>query len=436
MMRNTGNAVFSDVTASAFANANPKKGNVQDALSADLNGDGLLDLVTTSNDAVGNAFRATAPFQFVTYTTLPGGAGGISARGLSFGDVDRDGDLDMYLSDHGNLPHLFRNDGTSWTDITSALPVNQLFSSIQPYLADFNGDGNLDLLVTVMVVYINNAWPQGVTPRAHLVLGDGKGGFTDATDASHVGALAFVNCPIAIGDIDNDGDLDIFQIGQPYDTNTKSFVGNNTYPKLLQNDGHGVFTDVTSKTKGLPSSFAASTMYWEKGVIEDMDNDGWQDIVISRASPRLFRNVANLSFETKTPKGFDVDGYNTIASADLNSDGSMDLLAGTQGQSGNIHAWVNDLHDNNWLFVHVTAGNGNRDGIGSKIALYDAGHIDDPSFLRGVRQVIASSNDHTPYVQHFGASASGHYDVRVIGPRGEHGQRLGVATGQTIDITL
>jgi hypothetical protein len=417
LLRNDGGH-FTDVTDSAFADvvANPGRSNVQDALAVDVTGDGLPELFTTSNDGVGWALTSTAPLRFSGFSAMPGWNGYLIGRGIAAGDLDGDGDLDLFISRHGGPPMLLRNDGKSFKDVTRTLPTN-LYSSIQPYLADFDGDGKLDLLTTAMVEYVRTPWPAGVTARAHLLIGRGDGSFVDATDSSGIGA-ALISCAIAVGDVDNDGDLDLFQIGVPHDPERHAHVGNTTYAKLLINDGHGHFSDATARASGLPKPASGGPTFWEKGLMVDLDNDGWQDLVVVRGGPHVWRNLGGLRFQEVHPAGFDFTSFRSVAAGDFDGDGDVDLVF-TVAETG-IKMFAN-RHDApagapDWLRVTLAGPPKNRLGIGAAIAVYDAGHAGDANHLRGYRQVLASSNHHLAYAQLFGVPPGGRYDVRVTWP--------------------
>lgn len=123
-------------------------------------------------------------------------------------DYDNDGDLDMYVSNYvgntsGLVNHMYRNDGGTYTKITSGAIVSDAQSSLGNIWEDFDNDGDLDCFVTN---------EQGSTNRYYR--NDGGGAFTriDGTPLSvdntpHNGASA--------GDFDNDGDLDIFAWSTP-----------------------------------------------------------------------------------------------------------------------------------------------------------------------------------------------------------------------------
>jgi len=124
-------------------------------------------------------------------------------------DYDNDGDLDMYLTNYsgttnGLVNHMYRNDGGTFTKITTGAIVTDRDVSLGNIWADFDNDSDLDCFVT------NEA---GSPNRYYVNNGDGT--FTSRTD------LPFLNKPGAsnnagatAGDYDNDGDLDLFMTGQ------------------------------------------------------------------------------------------------------------------------------------------------------------------------------------------------------------------------------
>ena len=433
LLKNDGHGRFTDITAGAFAKTAPMSGNLQDVLGADLNGDGYQDLLVTSNDGVGVALLGSAGPTFSTYTAFPGmenNRAGIVGRGVAVGDIDNDGDLDVYISAEGRAPHLYRQDSTGYTDITASLPIN-LYSSIQPFFADFNNDGNLDLLVTVMLAYVT--WPDtGPDAQAHLLLGDGKGHFTDATASSNIGALALVNCPIAVGDLNGDGILDIFQIGPTFDPTTHTFTatGSTTTPRLLLNDGHGVFFDATAGA-GFAQSYNDATIAWEKGLVEDIDNDGINDIVIASAAVHIFRGLGGGKFQEVSPTPLKGPSYGIVAAGDIDEDGDVDIAA-----SGDYKLFLfqNDHDNGDFLKVRLVGAGKNTDGIGARVSVFDAGYVGKAEHLRGYREVMASSNDQRSFVQHFGVPCADTYDLRVQWPGGQVTDKPAVPIGQTIAI--
>ncbi len=125
---------------------------------------------------------------------------------------------------------------------------------------DFDNDGNQDLLL------INSSsWPWSKEPRAAkmaLYHNDGKGHFTDVTAGSGLDA-SFYGMGVAVGDYDNDGNVDVFITA----------VGGN---HLFRNLGNGKFVDVTPKT-----AVGGSNNTWSSGAaFVDYDNDGKLDLFV------------------------------------------------------------------------------------------------------------------------------------------------------------
>ncbi len=123
----------------------------------------------------------------------------MNGTGVTAGDVDGDGWVDLFLAHREGASALYRNlGGWRFTNITAAAGVACTnMTACGALLADITGDGALDLMVSSFG-----------GPHAFLV-GDGKGHFTDATAragiASKTGATS-----MAVGDLDGDGDLDVY----------------------------------------------------------------------------------------------------------------------------------------------------------------------------------------------------------------------------------
>ena len=279
LLRNNGDRTFTDVTGQAGL-AEPAR-PTQAAVWGDFDNDGDLDLYIGNESRLRENSRAgDYPSQLFqnngdgTFTDIARRAGVTNdryAKGVTAGDYDNDGDLDLYVSNAGKN-RLYRNnaDGT-FTDVADQLGVAEpVGASFASWFFDYDNDGDLDLFVAAydctladIVADYRGQQQTGVSPR--LYRNDGQSGFTDV--AAAVG-LDHPYLPMGanFGDLDNDGFLDIYlATGRP---NYKMLVPN----VMLRNDGGKRFQNVTTSggfghlQKGHGVAFA------------DIDNDGDQDI--------------------------------------------------------------------------------------------------------------------------------------------------------------
>jgi hypothetical protein len=212
LLRNDGAGIFT-YDASAFpvdqGRYNTENGDLR---AADLDGDGDLDIVGPGvdwgmacflNDGSGHFTNAQA-------THLPASAGRLARfAALRLGDVDRDGDLDIVASQDWVLarPFLFLNDGTGhFTDVSATQMPNDARGGAELLLADFDGDGDLDLLT---VLYAGIAYP-GFLGSQEILINDGLGRFARDPGARMIANLRNGGAQDAIAaDFDQDGDLDL-----------------------------------------------------------------------------------------------------------------------------------------------------------------------------------------------------------------------------------
>jgi len=278
LFRNRGNGTFTDVAFAAGVTIGP--GLHASATFADADGDGWLDLLVVGFGGVQPLLlRNLGDGTFVDATF----ASGILLPGLhsfsaSFGDYDRDGDLDLFVSRWssdfaapGLGGHLWRNDGAgAFTDVSAAAGLPAFSSPLAIFPAtldlsftgnftDIDSDGWPDLLVTVDF---------GGTRVLH---NQGDGTFDDVTDPAIITDENGMGA--AIGDYDNDGDLDWF-VSSIWDPN--GIVEGNwgiTGNRLYRNAGDGTFSDATDVA-------GVRIGYWGWGSsFADLDNDADLDLV-------------------------------------------------------------------------------------------------------------------------------------------------------------
>jgi len=342
-------------------------------------------------------------------------------------DFDRDGFLDLYVGQGAGIffsgaeiqpekrNKLYRNTGRgAFIDVTAEvgldIRVHPFFggSSAGIVAADFNSDGWPDLYLGVE----GNLSTFGTIPTNRLFLND-QGIFIDATpqEAADPG---FAN-GMAIGDFDNDGDLDIFQA----ETNVL-LIGTDTRqkfrPNMLLNVGDGNFLDVTDAI-GLSQLIEADI--WSP-LFHDIENDGDLDLIFventsGKISLEWFLNEGNGSF-TRWPDRFpDYSVGLTASFGDFNLDGAIDFLSSRPPSGGSWKFFLNDSKQNHWLRVELVGTESNRNGIGARL-------IATSGDLQQMREITGGYGLYTQdeWIAHFGLGERTQVDtLKIYWPSGQ-----------------
>jgi hypothetical protein len=163
---------------------------------ADVDGDTDLDILV-ANDGPNRLYINDGTYNFPDETANRLPAGTNTSTGAEFGDIDNDGDLDIFIANFTAQNKLYINDGTGvFTDVTSTRLPIDTAKSIDAILGDVDNDGDLDILV------VNNL------QQNRLLINDGTGKFTDGT-ATRLPAETCADCDASFGDVDGDGDIDL-----------------------------------------------------------------------------------------------------------------------------------------------------------------------------------------------------------------------------------
>lgn len=319
---------------------------------ADFNRDGAPDVVLINSGKLGSPTRPRGAENRLylndgegrfTDATEPWGlpSPGYGMGGTA-GDFDNDGWVDLFLTTVSGPNVLLRNTSSGFVDVTATAGITQGdgWATSAGFL-DAEGDGNLDLWVVNYLVYEPDSLPcfygqirVYCTPDLYgdlpgtLWRNKGDGTFTDASE--EIASKAGNGLALAIGDIDLDGDPDVY-------------VANDNDPNHLWiNDGHGGFAE-----RGLPMGVAVSeTGNGQAGMgvdMSDVDDDGRVDLAVTNFQDEttniyvqklagLFQDVSEVIGVGRTARSrlsFGIDFF------DADNDGDEDLLV------ANGHIWDN-----------------------------------------------------------------------------------------------
>lgn len=407
----------------------------QDVALTDLNGDGRLDLALATRNGVVMLHNLEDGWQDVTEKA------GLSKIDqpvrLIFSDIDNDGDQDLYVI--GNRQNgLYRNAGDGSFSLIQSPALMRGQSPAGALFADYDHDGDLDILSSDLQSlqfyrtieegrFEETTEASGFNPgretgpvgwsRHPLAYGDfdldgaldivalseeGKhrlyrnirqGKWVDWTDRMKIPEVAGVQV-VLTGDFNNDGALDLFWAGQ--------------HPgalKILWNEQGRFFADnppLTVMNIGADLNTSAAITF-------DFDNDGFLDIAIAgqsesdRPGIRLIRNLGNGRFEETThllpvlPSDID-----DIEAGDLDQDGDLDLIALS---SDGLHLLRNDGgHTNRWFDIQLAAAimgssKNNFYGIGSTIEINTQTHYQSLLVTTPVTHIGLGKHDNADVVR-------------------------------------
>jgi hypothetical protein len=242
LYRNRGDGTFADVTLEAGV-YNPE-GKGMGMACSDYDDDGDVDIYVANDLTPNFLYRNAGDGTFTDVAFVAGVAYNEdgkteSSMGVDFGDYDRDGDMDLVVPNfQGETCTLYENSGNGYfTDASAASGIGALTKAYVGWGAgflDFDNDGVLDLFIAAGHVLDNVELFDSSTsyPQRNFLFrnrGPGKNGrysFADVSDAAGPGlAVMKASRGMALGDYDNDGDVDIL------------VVNCNDTPTLLRNDG-------------------------------------------------------------------------------------------------------------------------------------------------------------------------------------------------------
>jgi uncharacterized repeat protein (TIGR01451 family) len=343
MFKNNGNGTFTKVTTGAIVTENTKS---YASTWADIDNDGDMDgFVATEVGQKNLLYINNGGGNFTKITNDPAVNELGYGRGASWADYDNDGFVDLLVTDYfaTKFNLLFHNNGNgTFTKITNNPIANEAASSVSASWADYNNDGLND-------VFVCNTNNEGNSLYKNL----GNGDFVKVTN-DPVYTDGGKSIGSSWGDIDNDGDLDLFV------TN-----GGNQKNFLYQNNGNGSFSRITSGDLVTKiGNFSGSSFV-------DFDNDGDLDVFVTDDDEKgnsLYSNDGKGIF-SQVNNNMDNDRglSSATAWADYDSDGDLDALVANR--NGNeMFFYKNTLGQclSN-VCLTLVGKKSNRSAIGAKV---------------------------------------------------------------------
>lgn len=325
-------------------------------LWVDFDNDGDLDLFFTSYYSPNKIFENDGDMNFTDISISAGLPDqNLKSYGASFGDIDRDGDLDLaYLNYCNGDCHnylLLNNGDKTFSDITS---TSGLEGENGPGLAIAMLDYDKDLYPDIFTA-IDKSWENKLYKNLQ------NNEFEDETSNAGLDSV-FCAMNAGVGDINNDGNHDLYI--------TNGLSGN----VLMKNTGNESFEDVTNS-----SGTGFYSVCWA-GSFADFDNDGFDDLYVCSnhdtppyvADNILYMNNGDETFNEITLEGDTTKSYsNTFG--DFNDDGLLDIIT-VSGHDQALLLYENqDTNQHNFIKVKLEGTESNQNGIGSWIEVYASG---------------------------------------------------------------
>lgn len=360
----------------------------------------------------------------VTYSTTTLQNSGFFLQNATFADMNNDGWIDLFCCDDNGPSQLYVNDGTGNLNISTI--VNFAVNPGIDYggdpadsgnygstFIDFDNDGDMDLYVAHCRQSTTS--PTDLRRINRLFVNDGSNNYTEMADTFGI-AIGWQTWTASFGDLNNDGDLDLVLMNHDHAS------------QIFENDGTGHYTEL------LGTGFNTAAITPIESVVEDFDNDGYADILVTGSEWMYWKNNGNMTF-SQVNNLFASNGMLSFASGDLNHDGFIDIYS----SYGNIYTtpssvadvlYLNNGNYNNFITFDIKGTTSNINAIGGRATIYGPWGVQ-------VREVRAGESYGTCNSSqlHFGLGSNTLVDSAVVRfPSGAEQRFYGLASNQFVSV--
>ncbi len=340
--------------------------------AADFNNDGLEDLFFTSNIYPNKLYLNKGDFKFEDITEKAG----ITKRtgfdaGVAVADVNNDGYLDIYVNRAGwytgderlaNMLYINNGDLT-FTEQAAKYGLNDTGRSISSTFFDYDRDGDLDLFITNAPADFNLSGAlldldkiqeqkqkiEASRSSDKLYRNNGKGFFEDVSEQAGILADVGFGLHAQVGDLNNDGWLDVY-VSNDFIMPDFAYI----------NNGDGTFTD---KKETL---FKHISYYSMGGDYADVNNDGLSDLMVADMSPEDYkRSKTTMSmmsidrFNAMTQNGYHHQYMHNVLQLNNGKNIAFSEIANLSGISKTDWSWATlfaDFDLDGYNDIYVTNG--------------------------------------------------------------------------------
>jgi ASPIC and UnbV/Secretion system C-terminal sorting domain/FG-GAP-like repeat len=337
----------------------------------------------------------------------------IFAQGINFADINNDGDLDIFACHDDGESEKWENTGDGNFIVNASLldasvggdPGEASSGNYASIWTDFDSDGDVDLYISKCRQGVSD--PVDSRRWNMLFVNDGNENYTEMAadfglrDSAQSWASDF-------GDVDNDGDMDVYVINHDF------------YSKLFINDNNQNFIQIPEGTFGVNEvgAFAIENSF------EDFDNDGFLDLIVGYAYPdglidqsklRIWEGNGDGTF-TYITNPFGENNMMSYALGDLNTDGFIDVYGCNSEIFNNPSSiglpdqlFMNQGNENNFITYTLEGSYSNASAIGARVTIYGAWGTQIREVRSGVGYGIQNS-----FACHFGLGTATVIDSTVI----------------------